>query len=277
MTKSQFQRLAGAYRKEAIKRLAEAEELLTENCERSLLMSALFARMSIEGFCAQRLAVAYSASPSIEPIKDWQPKKVLKELLDISPALGGNGATLRISRPHPDGSLEIAERTLTTGDIKKRYDALSSLLHVSTPKKGMPDEVLRVLDLNSARSRVQDALSMLTEIRDTPVWGLVPSWMGQVECGRCGGMVPFKFAVAPKVYQRIICPNCEAPHIATLDSPDGNLEWFANSRKFECANEECSGSVTIWWDQLTEGTHWRCETCKLENVLDLRAALAERN
>ena len=200
MTENRFQILAAAYRAEAIKRLAEAEELLTENCERSLLLAALFARMSLEGFCAQRLAVAYNTSPSIKQITDWQPKKVLNELLAISPALGGNGATLRVSKPESAEPIQFAERTLTTSDIFKRHESLSSLLHIPTPKRNVAmDEALRAIKPDNARGKIEDALKMLTEIRDTPVWGLVPSWSGQIECGRCGGMVPFKFAVAPKV------------------------------------------------------------------------------
>ncbi len=158
--------------------IAQIETLLRQNTEASLTYAALECRLAIERICYERLRVAHDYI-SHDDIKKWQPRAIVKTLIEEVDTKSATGFTLSISRfPQKEGSgpptredydsMEFIPIGTQTGfDPKKLgelWNALANLaLHIELPKT-KSDVVSQYGNSELIRSKVEEALHEIRRI-----------------------------------------------------------------------------------------------------------------
>ena len=101
----------------------------------ALLYAALDVRMAMEALTYERAQV-YSEELPASVYETWQPRKLMRQLLDLDPN-ADQGGTLSIGQEENGQPAKVmtimgTEKVLSMAAIKRHYDALGSYLHTPT-------------------------------------------------------------------------------------------------------------------------------------------------
>jgi len=245
-----------------------AREELDSGDDARLLYAALQLRMAIEALIYERQYSRRDFLP-IEQVSAWQPRDVLRALLEIDDA-ADKGGTLFMARENPDGSPAEApvfigaEHVLSLKTIKTHYDALGSFLHLPTLKQSVEG---KVPDMSKLRVRCEEIATEIQKNLNSSMRNIViGSEPRSFECEGCGATVTRKLPLRPFDY--VIRCNCGAEH--RVCSVDGNTATrIPLVQVLPCVKHGCDGKHRIWRFEIKDGTRWNCETCNTEQGLAL--------
>lgn len=158
--------------------VSKIEELLREDSAASVTYAALECRLAIERICYERLRLAHDYI-SHDDLKKWQPRDIVKVLIQEVDARAAETFTLSISKsPIPEGSPEPTLEEYQAMDfvlvgthvgfdpnrLGRLWNALAKLaLHVSLPTS-KADHVPRYGDKGAIKKKVSEALAEIKRI-----------------------------------------------------------------------------------------------------------------
>ena len=248
------------YRELAKLHLEEARANLNTDDPVRLRSSALALRMAIEALTYERVSLYKDDMPLNHDT--WQPRKLMKALLEIDPD-ADKSSTLRYGiEPSPAEQPEKmillgTEQVIGQETIKKHYDALGAYLHVPTIgqlAKGKDH------DLNKLRERCHIILESLEKIINSPVWNIQLSTTASLDCFECANVIRRRFVKGQG--ERIVeCFNCDATYTLS-ENNSGQVVWEARTIKVKCPTEGCGHEFEVWEKEVKLGTYWTCQECK---------------
>jgi len=261
-------RTISAYRHLARNALDRAKNELSHNDIHRLRYAALELRMSLEAIIYERSSNYLDELPS-QSFSVWQPRKLLKILLEIDPH-ADKSSTISIGieeeygKPAKEMTLLGTDRVLSLSEIKKYYDKLGSYLHTesidqSSKNKGpKPDGMLK---------RCNEVIKILDEVISSPVFNSDMRVMSTTTCQECGKAIARR---VPDQNKKLIatCIDC----VATYDmfsKDDGTISWIARGENINCANQECKKPFYLWEKEIIAGTYWTCTECSGKNSVVL--------
>ena len=207
------------FRGRARKHLAEAKRLLDTGQIENGRVACLYLRLAIEALVYDRLSSLRAEVP-FEAMKNWQPKKVLEELLAIDP---GTDQTREIKIAFNDPSGKLVEfggtdHRLSMRWIEKNYNALGSWLHESTlasiedGKESATEKAFR---------RAKTIYGELENVVSSPIWNFNSGQYVECTCD-CGFIIKRKESVVSHG-ARIRCGKCDMMYL---------FEWGPNRKTY---------------------------------------------
>jgi hypothetical protein len=209
-----------AYIPEAIKNI---EALLDGGADRNILYACLELRRALEAISYNRLAV-HLCDIEGELLTSWQPSRVLKFLVSEVDEHATVGAKMAVAKPdfcgegEPHDIPEEAwvhlgeQKEVNVRALNSLYQALSSFLHVSVPRK--KDRVTTSFEAEAARQKVDDALKFLREFCD-------------------------ETALLPLPFEKYKFP-CSCGYINQRSAI-----WLREGRVFSCGRSDCNESYEV--------------------------------
>lgn len=248
------------YRNLARQALTRAQALLASEEDGSLRYGALELRLCMEALTYDR-AQAYKSEIPPEEMDKWQPRKLMKVLLDIVPD-ADKSYSLRVGQePYPGGQPEKmhalgTDTVLSMADLKASYDAIGSMLHMPTMKQV---ESGKMLNNERMRDRCQRAINALDNSLASPVWNFTMGKFATCDCVECGKPVRRRLPVgAEKITAE--CFYCHALY-DLRPQEDGGIMFEPRMRDVDCPTEGCDARFSLWTHEIKEGAHWRCQKC----------------
>ncbi|MGV0910228.1 hypothetical protein [Martelella sp. FOR1707] len=176
--------------------ISQIEKLLEENTEASVTYAALECRLAIERICYERLRLAHDYI-SNDDLRKWQPREIVKTLIQEVDAEAAKTFTLLIARePMPEGSppptredyeamewLRVGTQVgFAPNKLGQLWHGLANLaLHIEIPIS--KDATVRQYgDIQAIASKVKEALE---EIKLISEGTLMSSGMGEVVSFKC--------------------------------------------------------------------------------------------
>jgi hypothetical protein len=215
--------------------------------------------MALEALTYERLR-AYKDFLPIDQCEAWQPRQVLRALLEIDPH-ADKGATIFIGLEETYGvpakkmSLLGTEHVVDLQTIKKHYDALGSYLHLPTLKQlregSAPDESKLRKHCDAAAFAIEKALSsnLMNAVIGIPV---------NFPCQRCAEPIARKMPMPPFEFNSK-CSHCGAEY--HFEGDNDGVRHRARCTEHRCPTDACEGTRHFWPDELKPGTQWTCERC----------------
>lgn len=258
------------YRDIARSSLASAEKELSTNDNSRLKFAALELRMSLEALTYER-ALLYKRELTETQIKTWQPRQLLKILIEIDPFVDIS-STISFGIEEADGSPPKkmdclgTEIVLSLKDIKKYYDKLGSYLHVATIEQGVLKESS---SLNKIRDSCVEIVSIIKAVIFSPVFNIDFRSKTTLECFECKNEIVR--TIPPNSDELVVnCLNekCFASYVVR-ELPDRQVNWEPLYDELPCSNLNCDEKQIIWKREFSLGVNWRCKKCKGHNTVSL--------
>jgi len=256
------------FRHEGRECVSRAKVLLAQSDDHALRYAALELRMAMEALIYDRMS-AYKAEVPKSIYETWQPKQVLKRLLEIDPHADAV-ATISIGVEDTPG-LPAKEMTVLGTDtplsfknLKSYYDAFGSYLHKPTIKQL---EAGNSGDMARLRQRCDEVVAILDVVLASAVHNSTMGNFSTCACFRCGKDIKRRITKADGDTFPVTCPECEALHI--VERQGDQYLWKADTKVVPCANSPCDGGLHLWPDEIVSGQYFECEKCKQGNVLAL--------
>lgn len=256
------------YREEASASLERAKVLLQSECNYSLRYAALELRLSIEAITYDRAQAYIDVLPPIH-YETWQPKLLLKVLLELEP-LADTGAKVWFINSEDQTLNELGEETVfTLKDISKSsYDSLGSFLHYPTLKQIQDGSV----KFDRLRKRCLDIVGKLEAALKSKVFNVVPQNIVNFECEDCGKPV-LKHIKKLGDRPNVTCFSCDAEYV--LDPvEDGLYLPIRREAKIVCRNSSCEHEFQIGIEKFKVGNLINCPSCGRE--YQMRICLIEQ-
>jgi hypothetical protein len=251
------------YRDIARSSLESAQRELSTNDDSRLKFAALELRMSLEALTYER-AQLYKRELTETQIKTWQPRQLLKILIDIDPFVDLS-STISFGIEGVDGSPPEkmqslgAEIVLSIKDIKKYYDTLGSYLHTPTIEQGM---IRESSSPNKIRNRCCEIASIIKSVISSPVFNIDFRSKTTLECFECGNEIVR--TMPPNSDElKVNCLNekCFASYIVK-ELPDRQVNWEPMYDKLPCSNPNCDEKQLIWKREFSLGVNWSCNRAR---------------
>ena len=225
-----------------------------------LRYAALELRMALEALVYER-AKNYSTDASWKKLSKWQPKKLLRLLLEVDPyadkdAIISVGPSDQEERPAPIMHCLGRERVLKLEGIDGFYDRLGSYLHIPTKAQvdaGMPESAEKIL------AKCKELAAILKEVFESQIINSDFKISSEIKCVRCGAKV---YGRLPPSREESVatCLECEAKY-RVKSLPDEQAEWQPITQRLQCSNKECIEEVWIFQHDIKPGIEWKCEKC----------------
>jgi hypothetical protein len=258
------------YRHEARQHVKRAKAEIDSLDDERLKYAALELRMSMEALTYER-ALAYKDEFPPAEYETWQPRKVMKVLLDIDPSADKDSSIAfgvekeyGVAAPAPAMPSLGGETVLNMKTLRKHYDALGSYLHTISLKKVRLGEAL---DFEKFRMRCENLTAYLESVLASPVFNITLGNFATLECIECSKSIRKRIPFG-KTEVEAVCYECRASYTLVAHSED-NIECIPHWHKVICANEQCSGEVHVWHHQLEAGRNWVCSECEGQNTFVL--------
>ena len=255
------------FRNEAHEFLERAQAELDSGNDIRLSYAALDLRKAMEALTYDR-AQAYKEEIPPSEYEAWQPKKLLKYLLEIDPMADSESA-LRVTSV-VDGKAEGPpqafgrERVLDLHTLQNHYDALGSHLHVPIARqrhKAAPSP-------EQLRSRCQVIAATLKAALSSPVWNIrLGTFATLAECMCCAKVPVRKRLPAGADSLEAKCFECNATY--TLTRVNGQGHFAPHQIELDCPTPGCSHTIVMWRHEFAEGGCWQCATCGGEFIIAL--------
>ena len=243
--------------KQALERALQEMESADTN---RLRYAALELRMALEALVYER-AKNYSTDASWKKLSKWQPKKLLRLLLEIDPG-ADKDTIINVGRADQEGQpAQIMhflgrERVLKLEEIDNFYDRLGSYLH--TPTKAQVDANAPE-SADKMKAKCRELATILQEVFNSQVFNFDFKILSEIKCVRCRAKV---YGRTPPSRQESIatCLECETKY--TVKSlPDDKAEWQPITQPLQCSNRECIEEARIFQQDIKPGIEWKCKKC----------------
>ena len=245
------------FRTSAKESLSRAKVELAANAPHRLKFAALELRMAMEALTYDRVQ-AYRREIPEKDLKTWQPRKVLRLLLDVDPSADSD-STLTMNE---DGCSEPAkllgtERVLSLRTLKKNYDALGWFLHMPTLEQV---EKRGGVDYDKLRIKCQEISQAVADALASPIFNITLGSFATIDCERCGKPIRKRIPSSTPII-KAPCLECDAPYV--LERQGTEILWRADQEELDCRSEGCTQKIVIWRDEIRLGGHWTCSGCKI--------------
>lgn len=253
------------YRNDARKSLQRAKEKLGTGNNEDLKYAALELRMTMEELTYDR-AIAYKKEFPPDEYETWQPRKIMKVLLEIDP-MADKDVSLAMGVEEEYGVTPPAmnsmgsEKVLNMATLSKHYDALGSYLHVQSMKQVRAGILL---DVDKIRSRCEEIAAFISDVLSSPIHNVTLGNFSTLECGECGKPIRKRIPHGQDELQAE-CFECRASY-TIVDKKNGQFEWKLNESEVECANSGCEHKIIVLHREMEIGRCWICPECKGRNV-----------
>ncbi|PCJ43361.1 MAG: hypothetical protein COA71_00365 [SAR86 cluster bacterium] len=252
------------YRHDANQYLASAGEKLNTQKVQDLKYAALELRMAMEAITYDR-AIAYKDEFPPEEFQTWQPRKVMRVLLDIDP-IADKDSTISFGLEEEYGvqapvmtSLGT-EKVLNMNTLSKHYDALGSYLHIQSMKQVREG---KKLNTDKMRTRLKDITVFLKAVLSSPVFNSTMGSFATIKCLECNKPVR-KRIPHDKETLGAECFECHSTYTLSLQE-NGQVEWKPHHRQVLCGNPDCDEEALVWEHEEKIGRFWTCPGCKGTN------------
>ncbi|OBT04979.1 hypothetical protein A9257_04350 [Vibrio cyclitrophicus] len=256
------------YRSIAKNHLKQSREALDSQLEHQVKYAALELRMAIEAITYDR-AQSYKDEFPPEQYQTWQPRKVMKVLLEID-SFADRDSSLLIGRQLAPSSKPETMRSLGTEAVfslkllNKHYDALGSYLHIPTMKQSLNG---KKHDLPKLRSRCEEIYSFLDKSLSSPIYNVTLGSFTKLECLECGETI--RKRVSPRAFEEpatVNCFNCKVRYLLS-NNGNGQFIWDLIEHPIRCGNEDCQTEFILLDHQIEVDTAWKCSGCNGTNTL----------
>tara|TARA_R110001592_G_scaffold363371_2_gene685900 strand:- start:30232 stop:31116 length:885 start_codon:yes stop_codon:yes gene_type:complete len=261
------------------KRIKLIEEFLLDDTAQSLTYAALESRLTLEYLCYERFKSVY-AYLSLNDLKNWQPKHVVKQVSEeIDPHIAEE-FTLSIAKEStPSTSPTTLEEfeameylpvgtqsALNLKQIHRLWNGLSSVaLHIPVPSIGT-GQLQIYQDKEKIRKKVESTINLLSKIEGNLLMSGPFSEVFSFECLACGMTAkrPLKSLEAPTVVN-CINPNCIESYVLTPSEEAEDIEITRRVIRFMC--EGCNDELEV------PSSYFR--DLKFEQQLDIKCGSCE--
>jgi predicted RNA-binding Zn-ribbon protein involved in translation (DUF1610 family) len=257
----------GSFRSDAFSALGRARQLLNEGEEQSLIYAALELRFTLEYLTYDR-ALAYTNELPEAVHSVWQPKNLMKVLLEIDPFADAEMTlSIGIAPSKSEGSSDLqtlgTERPLTLSVIKHHYDALGSFLHAPDLRRGKR----HISDHEKLRERCNKLVDEIERVLSADLWNLRSTAGYKFQCPRCDTtrLVRLKSSEESLDFQ---CLRCNA-EFRGRKSDINSLRYNPKGKQFRCTNQECGNLVFVWSDELRAEAMIECGSCGTKHTIGL--------
>ena len=255
------------HRTDALIALDRARHLLNDGGQQSLIYAALELRFALEYLTYDR-AFAYLSELPEAVHNVWQPKNLMKVLLEIDPFAGAEmslsiGIAPSPSQESKDLELLGTERPLTLAVIKHHYDALGSFLHAPDLRRGRRD----ISDFEKLRSRCSKLIDEIGRVLSADLWNLRLTAGYEFECPRCDTRRWVRLRPNEES-QDFRCLSCNSEFHAQR-SDINSLQYQPKGKRFRCTNQECGTLVFVWSDELRPDAMVDCRSCGTTHTIGL--------
>lgn len=243
--------------REALERARK--ELESSNFER-LRYVALELRLAMEALTYDR-AQAYAKEIPPKEYSTWQPRRILKMLLEIDSS-ADKGSTISIGeeelygQPAKEMHMLGTETVFDLAKLKSHYDALGSFLHMPTLKQ-LEDGA--GIDLKKLQARCERIMVDLEGVLASAVFNVTLGVFSSIECMECGKPVR-KRVPAERNDVGAKCFECGAEYLLTKVGDD-KIYWRPLQHEIKCAGPDCGHAFFLWHHEVHRGAQWKCEKC----------------
>lgn len=235
------------YRDRARKHVKAAKEALATTGEDTAQYACLKLRMAIEALTYQVLQ-AYLAEVPTEAMKQWSPKKVLDEMLEVDPN-ADQSSTVRIGKQDAPGGPATEMRFL--GEDKrftvkwgnKAHNALGNFLH--EPTIAQMERGGDALE-DAARRKAAEVLKVLEDILDVPFMQFNMGNYVAITC-ECGVAVKRKKG-ALEAGKPFSCGSCRMRYTYELSDDGENYKLRPEQLSYVC--ESCEVESWVYAHQI---------------------------
>lgn len=264
------------YRNETKCLVYEARENLQKEDKASLRSAALSLRMAMEALAYERVKLYRDDLPP-EDYKKWQPRILMKCLVDIDPYADKSGSVsygIEPSLGEKPKEMKFlgTENVLDLATIKKHYDALGSYLHMPTiqqlENKKLPNQTKLRAKCEAVASAIEKALS-------SPIWNVNFKLSSELDCLECSEPIRRRFREGSKS-REVQCFNCDASYTMS-EAEDGKVHWEPHQKVQPCPSKGCEGSIPLWHHEIARGTSWKCSDCNQRFIIDLAVLSFQNN
>ncbi len=247
------------FRQDAKLSLDRAKKELESSDLGRLRYAALELRMSMEALTYDRAQAFIDEIPPAE-YGTWQPKKVMKLLIEIEPH-ADDSSTIRFGRQETQGQPAKEMRTLgsekvfSLAALKKHYDALGSFLHMPTIKQLNAGDA----DLEKLKSRCEQIVAALDLALASRIFNSTLGNFSEMACVECNKPVRKRFPIGHETVDAT-CFECGAGYHLT-GKADNTVEWKPKQQEVKCPTDSCPHIFAIWEHEIKLGAHWTCPKC----------------
>ena len=239
------------------KRIELIEGLLFDDTAQSLTYAALESRLTLEYLCYERFKSVY-AYLSLDDLKNWQPKHVMKQVSeDIDPHIA-DGFTLSIAKePSTDKSPTTLEEyeameylpvgtqsALNLNQLHKLWNGLSNVaLHIPIPSIGS-DQLQIYQEKERIREKVESTIDLLSKIEGNLLMSGPFSEVFSFDCLACGMTAkrPLK-NIGTSTVVNCINPNCRESYLLAPSEDSEDIEITRRVFRFKC--EGCNRDLEV--------------------------------
>jgi hypothetical protein len=261
------------YRSTARTHCQTAKALLLSGTNDDVLLAALKLRMALESITYDR-SKGYAEDLGPEAMKTWQPKKLMKRMLEVDPQADVD-ATLSIGEEPSLGetpeSMQLlgTDHVLNLRTLKKHYDALGSYLHTPTLSQIEQGKTHDYAKLGQRCSKIIDALDTALSSK---VWNSTFAIRGVMDCSECGSTIRRRLPndMAERVVQ---CWSCPASY-TMIEIEDQQVRFEPRQVRATCPKQDCGDESYIWERNVERGNSWPCNGCGSRLMFALGVAVA---
>ena len=248
--------------------LDRAKNFLSTGGDDDLHHAALELRFSFEAIVYDRVG-AYRVELPPDTYRKWQPREVLKALVELSP-LTVQTSTLSVGREDSNGSPPARMRILGTdivispSDIRAHYEALGSFLHAPTIQQ-MDESGGH--DLVAIRRRCEACVTYLEDVLNARIWNSTLGSFSEMPCENCGKIIKRRIDSISKGSVQAKCFHCPASY--SIENSDSGVNWFPEVERIPCPTSQCAHTQLLWRREITLGQRWSCPLCRLSYELSM--------
>ena len=224
--------------------------------------AALELRMAIESVTYERAQSYRDEIPQAE-YRTWQPKKVMKRLIDIEPhADKGSSIAYGVEEVPGVAAKQMtslgAEQVFGLRAIKAHYDALGSYLHMPTLKQledvGEPDWA-------KLHERCLTIIGLLDGVLSSPVFNINFGTFSSIECMNpdCGKTVRRRIPIGRSALSAA-CLDCGMDYELSVDA-DGRCMWRPVLEEVSCPRPSCEVVFKVAPGEIKAGRRLVCHAC----------------
>lgn len=262
------------YRHEAKKQVAKARELLETSDDEVLRYACLELRMALEMVIYDLLRAYCKRSPDLADLAHWQPRPVLKALIEVDP-FADRSPTINYARQgkdHSHGPMKTlgTDNRLRLRDAAKYHHALSNFLHAPVLARVEAGEVT---EPTTIRRKCYEVLEDLERVLTSQIWNAVLLDGRTFEC-ECGVKICRTLDNPAKpgelFLKELTCRSCGLSWLVKIGSATGEPRFRKKYASGPCPN--CSGTLALPNNQAKDGAHVSCKcgaTFKLVEALSL--------
>ncbi len=263
------------FRHRAKQCLESAKQNINEGTSRSLRYAALDLRMALEALMYEK-AKSYIGELPEKDINTWQPRILLKKLLEIDPSVELNtsfsgGLQASEGVPAKEMSYYGTDRVLSFKEIKTYYDRLGSYLHTPTVNQVNTG---KIASNEKIQGHCENLIKIIMEVLSSPVFNINIKHRIDWECNNCNKTILRRIPISETSFEAN-CPHCLASYKVEVEE-DNSYTVKPLTQKLICSNSSCNKENSLWHSFTKLGNKWKCCDCGTVHVFLLSYQSVEK-